>query len=66
MNAIWKLGNHPSMIKIKPSVKTVQLFDFNFVNSDDISRIKVLAVLRKQSKRANIDAVFNELIKTSN
>ena len=27
------------MIKIKPSVKTTQLFDFNFVNIDNISKI---------------------------
>ena len=39
MNAIRKYENHPSIIKIKSSVETTQLFDFNFVNSDDISKI---------------------------
>ena len=40
VNAIWKYENHPSIIKIKLSVETTQLFDFNFVNSDEISKIK--------------------------
>ena len=39
MNAIRKYENHPSIIKIKSSVETTQLFDFNFVSSDDISKI---------------------------
>ena len=36
VNAIRKYENHPSIIKIKSSVETTQLFDFNFVSSDDI------------------------------
>ena len=39
MNAIRKYENHSSIIKIKSSVKTTQLFDVNFVNSDEISKI---------------------------
>ena len=39
VNAIRKYENHPSIIKIKSSVETTQLFDLNFVNSDDISKI---------------------------
>ena len=39
VNAIRKYENHPSIIKIKSSVETTQLFDFNFVSSDDISKI---------------------------
>ena len=39
MNAIQKYENHPSTIKIKSSVETTQLFDFNFVTSDDICKI---------------------------
>ena len=39
VNAIQKYENHPSIIKIRSSVETTQLFDFNFVNSDDISKI---------------------------
>ena len=39
MNAIRKYENHPSIIKIKSSVETTHLFDFNFVSSDDISKI---------------------------
>ena len=38
-NAIRKYKNHPSIIKIKSSVATTQLFDFNFVSSDGISKI---------------------------
>ena len=36
VNAIRKYENHPTIIKIKSSV---ELFDFNFVSSDDISKI---------------------------
>ena len=39
VNAIRKYENHPSIIKIKSSVETTQLFDFNFVSSDDIFKI---------------------------
>ena len=39
MNAIRKYENHLSIIKIKSSVETTQLFDFNLVNSDGISKI---------------------------
>ena len=38
VNAIQKYENHPSIIKIKSS-ETTQLFGFNFVSSDDISKI---------------------------
>ena len=50
MNAIQKYENHPDIIKIKSSVKILQLFDFNFVNSDDISKtINLLDPTRKAS-----------------
>ena len=39
VNATQKYENHPSIIKIKSSVETTQLFDFNFVGSDGISKI---------------------------
>ena len=39
VNTIRKYENHPSIIKINSSVDTRQLFDFNFVSSDDISKI---------------------------
>ena len=39
VNTIRKYENHPSIIKIKSSVERTQLFDFNFVSSDDISKI---------------------------
>ena len=39
VNDIRKYKNHPGIIKIKLSVQTTQIFDFNFVNSDDISKI---------------------------
>ena len=34
-----KYENHPSITEIKSSVETTQLFDFNSVSSDDISKI---------------------------
>ena len=36
---IQKYENHPSITKSKSSVETIQLFDLNFVSSDDISKI---------------------------
>ena len=39
VNAIRKYENHPSIIKIRSFVERTQLFDFNFENSDDISKI---------------------------
>ena len=39
MNTTRKYENHLSIIKIKSPVETTQLFDLNFVNSDNISRI---------------------------
>ena len=38
-NAIREYENHPSITKIKSSVETTQLFDYNFVSSDGISKI---------------------------
>ena len=37
--AIRKYENHPSIIKIKSSGEITQVFDFNFVSRDDISKI---------------------------
>ena len=39
LNAFQKYERYPSIIKIKSFVKTTQLFDFNFVRSDEISKI---------------------------
>ena len=39
VNDIQIYENHPSIIKIKSSVETAQLFNFNFVSSNDISKI---------------------------
>ena len=39
VNTFRKCKNHPSIIKIKSSVETTQVFDFNFVSSDNISKI---------------------------
>ena len=39
MNAIRKYENHLCIIKIKSPVEATQSFDFNFVSSDDISKI---------------------------
>ena len=39
VNAIREYENRPSKVKIKSSVETTQLLDFNFVNCDGISKI---------------------------
>ena len=39
LNAIQKYENHTIITKIKSSVETTQLFDFDFVSSGDISKI---------------------------
>ena len=62
MNAIRKYENHPSIIKIKSSLKTTQLFVFNFGNSDDISKIiNSLDPVKKTS-----GAILTKIIKIAN
>ena len=39
VNAIRKYEMHPSILKIKSVFKSINLFNFNFVSSDDISKI---------------------------
>ena len=39
VNAIRKYEMHPSILKIKSVFKSIRPFDFNFVSSDDISKI---------------------------
>ena len=39
VKAIREYENHPSIIKIKSSVEKILLLDFNFVSSDNISKI---------------------------
>ena len=78
VNAIRKYINHPSITKIKPSVETTQLFNFNFVNSDKISKIinsldstkktsgaiptKIVKLAKKQSCKELANCI-NELYK---
>ena len=61
-NAIRKYENHPSTIKIKSSVQTTQLFDFNFVNSDNIS--KIINSLDATKKRSG--AIPTKIVKLKN
>ena len=61
-NAIRKYENHPSIIKIKSSVETTQLFDFNFVSSDDIS--KIINSLDPTKKTS--DAIPTKIVKLAN
>ena len=61
-NAIRKYENHPSIIKIKSSVETTQLFDFSFVSSDDIS--KIINSL-DPTKKAN-GAIPTKIVKLAN
>ena len=39
VNAIGKHEIHPSILKTKSVFKSIRLFDFSFVSSDDISKI---------------------------
>ena len=62
VNAIRKYENHPSIIKIKSSVETTQLFDFNFVSSDDISKI----INSMDSTKKTSGAIPIKLVKLAN
>ena len=62
VNAMRKYENHPSIIKIKSSLETTQLFVFNFGNSDDISKIiNSLDPVKKTS-----GAILTKIIKLGN
>ena len=62
VNAIRKYENHPSIIKIKSSVETAQLFDFNFVSSNDISKIINSLDLTKKAS----GAIPTKIVKLAN
>ena len=62
MNAIRKYENHPSIIKIKSSVETTQLFHFNFVRIEDISKIINLV---DPTKKTN-GAIPTKIVKLEN
>ena len=62
VNAIRKYENHPSIIKIKSPVETTQLFDFNFVSSDDISKI----INSMDSTKKTSGAIPIKLVKLAN
>ena len=61
-NAIWKYGNHESIIKIKSSVETTQFFYFNFVSSDDISKI----INSKDPTKTTSGAIPIKIVKLAN
>ena len=62
VNVIRKYGNHPSIIKIKSSVETTQLFDFNFVSSDDISK----TINSMDSTKKTSGAIPMKIVKLAN
>ena len=62
VNAIQKYENHPHIIKIKSSVEILHLFDFNFINSDDIS--KTINLLDPTEKASG--AIPIKIVKLSN
>ena len=62
VNAIRKYENHPSITKINSSIETTQLFDFNFVNCDDIS--KIINLLDPTNKMCG--AIPNRMVKLAN
>ena len=49
VNAIRKYEMHPSILKIKSVFKSIKLFNFNFVSSDDISKIITSLDLTKKT-----------------
>ena len=61
MNAFRKYENHPSIIKIKSSAQTIQLFHFHFVKSDDISKIKNSLDPTKKTSDAIPTPLWNKL-----
>ena len=62
MNTIRKYENHSSIIKINSSVETTQLFDFNFVSSDDISKI----INSMDSTKKTSGAILIKIVKPAN
>ena len=54
VNGIRKYEDYSSITKTKSSVETTQSFDFNFVNSGDISKIIVLLDPTKKKKNGTI------------
>ena len=62
VNAIRKYENHPSIIKIKSSVETTQLFDFKFVSSDDISKI----IISLDPTKRTSGAIPTKIVKLAN
>ena len=62
MNTTRKHENYPSVIKIKSSVETRQLFEFNFVNSDDI--FKIINCLDPTKKESG--AILTKIVKLPN
>ena len=49
VNAIRKYKMHPSILQIKSVFKSIRFFDFNFVSSDDISKIITSLDLTKKT-----------------
>ena len=62
VSAIRKYENYPSIIKIKSSVETTELFDFNFVSSDDI--YKIINSLNPTKKTSG--AIPTKIVKLAN
>ena len=62
VNAIRKYENHPSITKINSSIETTQLFDSNFVNCDDIS--KIINLLDPTKKMSG--AILTRMVKLTN
>ena len=52
VNAIRKYEMHPSILKIKSVFTSMRLFDFNFVSSDDMS--KILSSLDSTKKTSSV------------
>ena len=62
VNSIRRYDVHPSIIKIKSVFKSLRLFDFNFVSSDDISKM----ITSLDSAKKTSAAVLTRIAKLAN
>ena len=62
VNAIRKYEMHPNILKIKSVFKSIRLFDFNFVSSDDISKI----VTSLDSTKKTSGVIPTKIVKLAN
>ena len=62
VNAIRKYEMYPSKLKVKSVFKSIRLFDFNFVSSDEIS--KIITSLASTKKTSGV--IPTKIVKLTN